>query len=196
MKRFLKISVITLALFSVAAWASVTMRDLIITASTFTNGVITNSTINSTSVGATTPSTGVFTGITLTTPPTNCGSVTPSYGIDAHGNALCLSTTWQDAYGSVAGCSFPNDGGGLNCVPGSITWSPAFPGTSYSVACEVMYSAAIAGGSSTQPVLIVNATNTSGSSTTITEGVAQGSSGGYGVSTSYGATIQCHAHSN
>lgn len=111
-----------------------------------------------------------------------------------NGSTTACASSGQDEYGTLPGCTFPNDGGGLNCVPGTITWPTAFSNTSYTVGCWPMYSAAIAGGSSTQPVIDLNATINTSSQITLTEGVAQGSSGGFAVSTSYGLTIVCHAH--
>lgn len=107
----------------------------------------------------------------------------------------CASAA-QDRFGTLGGCTFPDDGGGHSCTAGIITWSPAFADTSYTVGCWPMYSLAIAGGSSTQPVIDLHAEINSIFQITLTEGVAQGSSGGFVVSPSYGLTIVCHAHHN
>lgn len=141
---------------------------------------------------------GIFTQVNST----NGYQVNGAAGIT--GQALCSNGTYfatpctvsvgVDQYGSLSGCSFPNDGGGLNCAAGSIIWGTAFANTSYTATCSINYSTSIAGGSSTQPVLILNWTPTSTTAMSITEGVAQGSSGGWGVDHTYGATIYCHAH--
>lgn len=146
-----------------------------------------SSLIDSTPIGANSPSTGNFTSLEL-------NSAAP-VGHTLVGNGTSyIDTAVKDQYGSVSGCSFANDGGGLSCTAGTITWPAAFADTSYSVSCSVMYTSAIAGGSSTQPSLDVAATVSSTTQISITEGVAQGSSGGFPISSSYGATIYCHAH--
>lgn len=128
-------------------------------------------------------------------PPAGHCMVFDAIGGAADGGVGCGPTsTWQDEYGSLTGCTFPNDGGGLSCAAGTITWPVAFSDTAYNVSCSTMYSTGIAGGSSTQPVIILNATISSVSAVSITEGVAQGSSGGFGVAPNYGLTILCHAH--
>lgn len=119
-----------------------------------------------------------------------------SMTIDAEGRITNVTTVVQDQFQTLNGCSFANDGGGLTCNAGSITWPAAFADTSYIVGCWTMFSSAIAGGSSTQPAIILNVTISSTTQATITEGVAQGSSGGFGVSSNYGVTIVCHAHHN
>ena len=117
-------------------------------------------------------------------------------GGDVGDSGVPCPTQAPDHWQTLSGCTFPNDGGGLNCTAGTITWPVAYADTAYIVGCFAMYSSGIAGGSSTQPVIIFNATNTDTSHTSITEGVAQGSAGGYLVSSSYGLTIVCEAHHN
>jgi len=115
---------------------------------------------------------------------------------DPQGRVTAISSGAQDQMASISGCSFSDDGGGRTCSAGTLTFPASFANSSYSVGCWTMYSSAIAGGSSTQPAIILNATITGASTVSITEGVAQGSSGGYVISSSYGATIVCHGHHN
>ena len=131
---------------------------------------------------------------TAVTMPT-CTAGADLYNTTTHAwSCVTSGFTGQDEYGTLTGCAFANDGGGLTCSAGTITWGSAFADTSYNVGCWPMYSAAIAGGSSTQPVIDLSAAINSTTQITVTEGVAQGSSGGYLVSTSYGLTIYCQAH--
>lgn len=110
------------------------------------------------------------------------------------GSTAACGGVGQDEYSSIVGCNLANDGGGLTCTPGDIVWPVGFPDTAYTATCTINYSAAIAGGSSTQPVIILNWQPTSVTHMVITEGVAQGSSGGYIVAPNYGVTIYCHGH--
>ncbi len=105
-----------------------------------------------------------------------------------------VSSTLNDQFGTLSGCAFANDGGGLTCSAGTLTWTSAFADTSYTVGCWPMYSSAIVTGSSTQPVIDLNATISSASAISVSEGVAQGSSGGYLVASNYQLTIVCHGH--
>lgn len=101
-----------------------------------------------------------------------------------------------DQYGSTTGCVFANDGGGLTCTPTPITWGTPFGDSSYTATCVINYTTSIAGGSSTQPSIILNWTPTSASAMALTEGASNGSSAGFIVASNYGATIYCHAHHN
>ena len=109
--------------------------------------------------------------------------------------AVCgTSATLSDQYASVAGCSFANDGSGLNCTPTSITWGSAFSDTSYVVSCSVSYTNAVVTAGSGLPNIIVSTSNTDTTHTAITEGVGTGGSTTWAISPSYGATVICHGH--
>jgi hypothetical protein len=136
-----------------------------------------------------------FTTSTTSGPSGDCGQWDAA-GNMGYASGPCSTGGGQDEYSSLSGCSWPNDGGGLTCAAGNITWPVAFSDSSYTAQCVINYSAAIAGGSSTQPAIILNWTISSASQMAITEGVGTGSSGGYLVSTNYGVTIYCHGHHN
>ena len=90
---------------------------------TLTNVALKNGTIDNMSIGATTPSTGVFTGVTSTTLTAN-GSV-------ANGTAIKHFRT------SGTSCT-ANAPAGTTCTTGAISFpGSAFPDTNYTVICQV-----------------------------------------------------------
>jgi hypothetical protein len=120
-------------------WASTKMNDLIIQ-----NSAMNTSTINSTSVGATTPSTGNFTSLAAQnfTASTSirgsfysgnrCVHTDGSGNIVENSTGVGCSGQWQVTSGS--GCS--TGGVAWNTCPNTFSWPIAFPDTTYYVACQ------------------------------------------------------------
>lgn len=88
----------------------------------FTGANIVNSTINSTAIGATTPSTGAFTALTSST------------SILFNGSVLASGTAFKHI--RVTSCTTAA-GSDTNFCNTTVTWpAPAFPDTSYSYGCS------------------------------------------------------------
>lgn len=188
MNRFLKISAVVLAFFSVAAFASVTMRDLIITASTFTNGAITNSTINSTSVGLTTPSTGAFTTVTA-------NGLTNGKCVQASTGGLLATTAFPCRSGidldwTDTGCALANSTD-ATCATSTTLPSGGYADSSYSVECTPENSSPGSGGT-TIPVVVFTTQTKTATALSYQLSCTFGCSSVASVTT----TIDCHAHHN
>lgn len=183
MNRFLKISAVILALFSVAAFASVTMRDLIITASIFTNGAITSSTINSTSVGATTPSSGKFASVNDTGLTT--GAVCNSSGLLNTCVSTGINLDWTDT-----GCGLANSTDST-CPASTTLPSGGFADSTYSVECTPENSSPGSGGT-TIPVVVFTTQTKTATAVSYQLSCTFGCSSVATVTT----TIDCHAHHN
>lgn len=135
--------------YALAAYGLTKMRSVAIVAST----------IDSTPIGSTSPSTGVFTTLTaaslngplngnatsantattatqLAATPTNCGSTTPAYGISANGNALCTtsSSTYKLQFGTTTSTCTTGSSSYDSC-PTTVFWPSNFADTNYVAVC-------------------------------------------------------------
>ena len=124
---------------------------------------------------------------------TFCGLTINAFGqVTAQSSGTLPSGTV--ATGTAAGCAFANDGTGLTCGPVTVTLGAAMPDTSYTANCTANFSNTIATTTSAMPSLGLNWAPASTTTVTVYEGVNNGSSTGYGISTSYGVTLTCVAH--
>lgn len=168
--------------YALAAYGLTKMRSVAIVAST----------IDSTPIGSSSPSTGVFTTLTasslngplngnatsatlaasatqLAAVPTNCGTTNSAYGIDAHGNALCTTGigTYKVLFASTTStCSTGSSS--YDTCPTTLFWpSPGFADTNYGVSCT--------GSSPNNPRAVVGSWNSKATGSIIVETVTEGS---------------------
>lgn len=129
----------------------------------------------------------------LAATPSGCSGAQFSQGIAANGNANCATPGGVTEIGAGSGCNFGNDGNGLTCAT-SVTLPAAMPDTSYTVTCSPQFSYTIASTTSAMPSMGLYWSVASTTSITVWEAINNGSSTGYGISSSYGVTVYCVAH--
>lgn len=108
-----------------------------------TKAAITNSTIDSTTIGATTPSSGVFSSLSSTggLNSTAVGNTTPSTGAFTTLSTTGLTVNTSFAQGSAfkhqrgTTCTTPS-GANAGCAT-TVTWNSAFADTNYTYICTV-----------------------------------------------------------
>ena len=148
-----------------------------------TNANITNSTINGTPIGASTPSTLNVTTASVT--ELLDSQLTSGYTVGVGTNGQ-LVNRGIDEWVSFSGCSFANDGANLTCAV-TVTLPTAMPDTSYFLNCSQTYN-------NSYWTVINQQPPTLGTTSFTYNEIASGSSSIYPSSSSYGLTVTCHVH--
>lgn len=149
MKKLFGISA-TLLVLVLACYASTKLRDV----------TLVNSTVNSTTIGATVPSTGVFSTLTVSSFTGNKCLHTDGSGFEVEAAGNCTGVH-QFAVAPTCGALPAVAWGTCNTTLG---WPVAFANTSYSVACSVINAHATGGGNSAK-VLLNSVTKTTTTAT-------------------------------